>query len=576
MRWGRTLAGRLFLWQVAVVLVVLFGVGVVLDRTLEQDFVNALTASLVSEARVIQRALPADPAALQPPVRELGQAGGVRVTVIRTDGVVLADSEHDPTTMENHLSRPEVQRALRSQVGTSSRVSATLGIAFRYVALPARDGVIVRVAVPLTSVDHRRATVRLAVAVGMLAAVGLTALGALLVSRGVLRPLRRATASLEQLGRGDLSARVEPAESPVEVAVLTATLNQVAERLAEELRSSAEEQRTRDVILSAMGDGVVLVDPDGRVRFSNPAARRHLGTPPDTVSGLTPFALQEGARQAILDHRAVEVEVETGTPVRSLHADAIPVDDEGSVLLVLRDVTESRRIDSIRRDFVTNASHELKTPAASIQAAAETIRTAVTEDPGVVPRFAEQIEREALRLSRIVGDLLDLSRLESGSELTELVHLDELAREELPRFDGLAESAGVEVSTELAATPPVRGSARDLSLLIRNLVDNAIRYTKPGGRVDVQARGEDGDVVLRVRDTGIGIPSRDLPRVFERFYRVDRARSRETGGTGLGLSIVKHVAENHGGTVSVESELGRGSTFEVRLPGDPSRLSSGR
>jgi len=215
---------------------------------------------------------------------------------------------------------------------------------------------------------------------------------------------------------------------------------------------------------------------------------------------------------------------------------------------------------------VANASHELKTPAASIQAAAETLLHVWQEDPAAVPRFAGQLEREAVRLSRIVADLLDLSRLESGSELQDDVRLDTLVREESSRFEHAAIEAGLTMDVEAAPVPAVRGSARDLSLLVRNLLDNAIRYTSSAGSVVASVSADNGSVVLRVIDTGAGIPSKELPRVFERFYRVDRARSRETGGTGLGLAIVRHVAENHGGTVTVRSELGRGSTFEVRLP----------
>ncbi|MET0801323.1 MAG: ATP-binding protein, partial [Actinomycetota bacterium] len=219
-----------------------------------------------------------------------------------------------------------------------------------------------------------------------------------------------------------------------------------------------------------------------------------------------------------------------------------------------------------RRDFVANASHELKTPAASIQAAAETLRAVADADPEAVTRFAAQLEREARRLSRIVADLLDLSRLEAGSELGEPVRLDVIVREEAERSDDAAREAGVELQVDAARAAPMTGSARDLSLLVRNLIDNAVRYTPPGGRVDAHVDAGDDGVTLSVADTGVGIPTLELPRVFERFYRVDRARARGTGGTGLGLSIVKHVAENHGGTVSVESELGVGTTFTVRLP----------
>jgi signal transduction histidine kinase len=262
----------------------------------------------------------------------------------------------------------------------------------------------------------------------------------------------------------------------------------------------------------------------------------------------------------------VPVETDLGAPERTLRGLASAVDSDGSVLLVLRDVTEAKRLDSVRRDFVTNASHELKTPAAAIQAIAETIRRATTSDPEVIPRFAEQLEREAIRLSRIVSDLLDLSRLESGSDLASDVQIDDIAREETARFRAAAEEAGLNLEVDVGPTERVRGSARDLSLLVRNLVDNAIRWTRPGGSVRVSVGAVDGETRLEVADTGIGIPSRDLSRIFERFYRVDRARSRDTGGTGLGLSIVRHVAENHGGSVRVESELGRGTTFEVRLP----------
>jgi signal transduction histidine kinase len=343
-------------------------------------------------------------------------------------------------------------------------------------------------------------------------------------------------------------------------------LGRSADELQQRLSALDQDRTTMQNVLSSMEEGVVLVGPTGRVRLSNPAADRLLGTRHRTMPGLLPMAFQEAATKAAAGEAAVGVEVEIGSPSRWARATAIPVGGDGSVLLVVRDVTEAKRLESVRRDFVANASHELKTPAASIQAAGETIRSAARDDPSVIPRFAEQLEREAFRLSRIVSDLLDLSRLETGAELDEEVGLDQVVKEERDRYEEAAREGGLTLSIGLGPVPPVRGSARDLSLLVRNLVDNAIRYTKPGGRVDVTLSGQGDEVVLSVADTGVGIPTRELPRIFERFYRVDRARSRETGGTGLGLSIVKHVIENHGGTVSVTSELGRGTCFEVRLP----------
>jgi two-component system sensor histidine kinase SenX3 len=332
---------------------------------------------------------------------------------------------------------------------------------------------------------------------------------------------------------------------------------------------AADARRVQELTLGSMQEGILLVDGDGRTVFANDALAEHLGDRPAALGKLYPPTIREAAERAVRSGAATSIEIERGTPARWLRITATSAGSDSSALLVVTDITESRRVESVRKDFVANASHELKTPAASIQAAAETLRHAAEEDPGAVPRFAAQLERDAVRLSRIVADLLDLSRLESGGILDERVRLDALVREEGQRFESAAHDARLHLEIEAPATPPVVGSARDLSLMIRNLVDNAIRYTPPDGSVRIRVGTDDGSVVLAVEDSGLGIPSRDLPRIFERFYRVDRARSRETGGTGLGLAIVKHVAENHGGAVAVRSELGHGSTFEIRLPVAP-------
>jgi two-component system sensor histidine kinase SenX3 len=334
-------------------------------------------------------------------------------------------------------------------------------------------------------------------------------------------------------------------------------------------RSAEDERRVQDLILSSMQEGVLLLNGDGKAEFANAALERHLGASPRDLGDLYPPALRAAAQSGAERTEPATTEIELSDPHRWLRATATPAGSDDSILLVVTDVTEPRRIEAVRRDFVANASHELKTPAASIQAAAETLASIADRDPTAVPRFASQLEREAMRLSRIVADLLDLSRLEAGSELGEPVRLDAVVREEAERFEARCRESGLTLSIASLSTSSVAGSNKDLSLLVRNLIDNAIRYTRPGGQIEVAVEPTDTTVELRVSDDGLGIPSRDLPRIFERFYRVDRARSRETGGTGLGLAIVKHVAENHGGTVSVESELGAGSTFTVRLPPIP-------
>ncbi|HEY5860664.1 MAG TPA: ATP-binding protein [Actinomycetota bacterium] len=354
-----------------------------------------------------------------------------------------------------------------------------------------------------------------------------------------------------------LSSRVRGLESD---------LRRSSEALSRQEHTAREEHQVQDLILDSMQEGVLLFDGAGNTAFANAALEQHLGGRPDGISQLYPPGLREAVRGAGTERGVVTVEFERGEPTRWLRATAAPAGGEGSVLLVVSDVTETKRVEAVRRDFVANASHELKTPAASIQAAAETLVSVAARDPAAVPRFASQLEREALRLSRIVADLLDLSRLESGSELGQPVRLDALVREEAERFEERCRETDLSLEIDAPSPASVSGSARDLSLLVRNLVDNAIRYTRPGGRITVTVVPGGAVAELRVADDGLGIPTRDLPRVFERFYRVDRARSRETGGTGLGLAIVKHVAENHGGSVEVTSELGRGSTFTVRLP----------
>ncbi len=333
----------------------------------------------------------------------------------------------------------------------------------------------------------------------------------------------------------------------------------------EQQLDAVEHRRVRDLTLSTMREGLLLIGADARVAFANDAIGRHLPSTPATLDTVQPFALRNAIEDSRERGEAASVLIETGVPTRWLRGTITPAAD-GATLVVVRDVTQQRRLDFVRRDFVANASHELKTPAASIQAAAETLRQVVLDDPEAVPRFAMQLEREAMRLSRIVADLLDLSRLESGSTLDELVSLGATTREELQRLEETAREANVTLEIETSGERQIRGSQRDLALLVRNLVDNAIRHSHEGSVIRVEIACDDDAVTLRVSDTGIGIPSKDIPRIFERFYRVDRARSRETGGTGLGLAIVKHVVENHGGRIDVESELGRGTTFLVTFP----------
>ena len=322
--------------------------------------------------------------------------------------------------------------------------------------------------------------------------------------------------------------------------------------IAERLARLDEEATVRDAVLDAMDDAVMLVEGD-TVVFANDAARSLLGA---VVGRAVPPGLPgDGATQVERHHPAHRI----------LRAVSTPLPD-GRRVVFTRDVTSTERLDAMRRDFVANASHELKTPVAGILATAETLPSAIKEDPDAAVRFATTLAREAARLSALVQDLLDLAKLEQPAPPAEAIDLSPIIGGLLDEATPSAAAKQITLEREVAASLPVLGRADELQQLVRNLVENAITYTPSGGTVTVRAMTDGSSVRLVVGDTGIGIPAKDLPRIFERFYRVDRARSRETGGTGLGLSIVRHIATAHGGTVEASSELGAGSTFTVTLP----------
>ena len=338
--------------------------------------------------------------------------------------------------------------------------------------------------------------------------------------------------------------------APEEVRRLAGALEQVGAELTGRLAELNRESGLREQILSSMSEGVVLADASGRILYANPAAE-----------GLLPGALTlpsqlrtEGPVELTLRHPRR----------RDLKATCLRLGD-GRRLVAIQDVTEAKRIEAMRRDFVADASHEMKTPIASIQAVAETLEMAVLDDPEAVPRFMSTLLLEIRRLSALVQDLLDLARLEGRPPERSVVSLTKVVEQEAARVRPEADEKGLSVREEIALGVMVAGSPEDLSLALRNLLDNALRYTHEG-EVSVRLWVEDGHAKVEVADTGPGIPGKDLSRIFERFYRVDRARSRETGGTGLGLSIVRHVVEQHNGWVQVESELGRGSHFVLTMP----------
>jgi two-component system phosphate regulon sensor histidine kinase PhoR len=362
---------------------------------------------------------------------------------------------------------------------------------------------------------------------------------------------------------------------PDDLRGLTNELAAITTRLRDRLDELTEERDRAGQILDALDDGVLLLDGAGRLLVANPAARSWFGLPDDLRPGLPAQRVLGVPQVSDLAEQAAETRapvVGTFTLVfpepRTLVMRAFPLADRGPtgrIVVTLTDITQRRRLEVLRRDFVANASHELKTPVAAVRALAETLLTALPDDPEAGRQFAERIAREAERLDVLARDLLDLSRVERGTLDVEPVDLVGLAKEVLDGYEGLATERRVRLRSELQQVS-MRGDRAQLGLLLSNLLDNAVRHTPAKGTVCVRLDAAESRAVLQVADTGEGIPASELPRVFERFYRVDKARARQTGGTGLGLAIVRHVAEAHGGTVRVDSELGQGSTFTVALP----------
>lgn len=546
------LGTKLAVSYVLSVVVVFVVTALFIDQAARSGFIEELTTSTQAQSRAVAVALGTGP--VDRSVSDLAEALGVRITVIDAEGVVEADSTADPATMTNHNDRPEIIEARAEGMGTSTRLSQTVGEDLLYVAI--RDGDrVVRLAVPLEDVRERMFPVRLRALLGavVVSIAGLAVV--VVVSRRTQRLMRALTASVTQIAAGRSAEELlvgGQLESSPEVSELSEAVRSMSDQIRARVGELETEQDLRDRVLEALDEGVLLLR-GALVDYANPAARRMLGS-----SLSADGRLRNQALASLAAERAAPIRMTFGA--RLVEVVVEPSADQSVV--VLRDVTDRVRTESIRRDFVADASHELKTPVAAIRAAAETIQTAAEDgDMAAVSHFSRQVEASAYRLGRIVSDLLDLSRLEARDLDVGPTDLAALALEEV----AAAELDHVTVTVDLDPVV-IQGSPPDVALALRNLLSNAARHTDAGGTVHVAVKTEGDEAVVSVTDSGSGIPARDLPRIFERFYRVDTARSRHTGATGLGLAIVRHVAERHGGSVAVQSELGVGSTFRISFP----------
>lgn len=559
------------------------------DRAIRRDYERTGFEQLQAIAQLAQAnppelsALPPEKpeaaAALQTWVQHIA-ASGARVTVVTAEGMVLADSQSDPQTMENHAARPEIVQAFADGSGRSIRHSATLHRDLVYLAVrqgPAGKKYVLRFALPVETVGQLLWPFRKSLWLASGLILLLAGLVVVAVSRKFSDRIERLTAFSRRVAEGDFRAQASDGTGDA-LDVLSDSLNQTATRLDKTIRTLTEERNLSSAILGSMVEGVLVVNAAERVVFANRSFAEILGmgVPPQTGSGLVECVRQteliEAVHKVLGGEPRVEAEIVTGTLRQHYFAATVAsvrtTGTDGAVL-VLHDITDLRKLERVRRDFVANVSHEFRTPLTAIQGFAETLLAGAMDDPQNRGRFLEIIVEHSRRLARLTEDLLMLSKMDADrlDFETRRIPVGPFIESCMETAQPRARDKDLRLSVnQPTKIPDIAGDRRRLTEVLQNLLDNAIQYTPAGGQIMVSAEVSGSEVVFTVLDTGIGIPQAEQPRIFERFYRVDVARSREVGGTGLGLAISKHLVEGHGGRIWVESEIGQGAQFHFSVP----------
>lgn len=608
----RRLIWLLYITYLLVVLLSTAAVGINATASIRADSLRRTERelrdkSLMAAPQIAAALQSGDNSRLDEVVRQIGRSADARITVISADGKVLADNRQPAELMENHADRPEVIAALRGtgdagDAGgtgdTARRVSETFQTEMMYVAVPLEieggAAAVLRLSMPLTEVNQAAAIAYRRIVAGALLVAGVAAIAGLLLSLAISRPISSIASEARRYASGDLARRVRGGWY-AEADSLAESLNSMARQLDARIHALQRRQEEQQAVLSGMSEGVVAVDLRRHVLLLNHAAEAMLGAGAERARGRT--LAESGVREDDFE-KFVEQAIDSGNDQAEaelvlsnqrlvrVHAGPLLDDEQRRVglVIVLRDVTQLRRLENLRRDFVANVSHELKTPVTSIRGFVETLREGAADDPEHGRRFLDIIARQAERLESIIDDLLSLSRIEQDAEKSriEMVRTDvgEVVKSAVAACWSAADERQIVLQAEVAADLYLRGNAQLLEQAIINLLQNAIRYSEPGKTVTVHASADEaasppasiaaggagGGVTVSVIDNGCGIAAEHLPRIFERFYCVDKARSRKVGGTGLGLAIVKHIAQAHGGSIQVSSEPGRGSVFTLRLP----------
>lgn len=595
------MARKRLLWQyllpfLAITLVALLTATWLFTKAIDQFHLEQTRKELEARARVVavqahEPLRQADVAAADALCKKLGALSLTRLTIILPDGQVLGDASEDPARMENHAARAEVAAALSGRMGVDTRFSHTVQQKMMYVAVPvtAEGRIIgsVRAALSLARIDDtRQQVVSQVFGIALAVAFG-AALVSLWVARRVSQPLEEMRDGAQRFANGEFERRL-PLYRSQELAALAAAMNQMAAQLDERIRTVVSQRNEQDAMLASMVEGVLAVDREEKILRINQSAASLLDLSADAVVGRR---IQEVVRKPDLQnfvraalHSQAPLETELRLVMRGeehfLQAHGVPLRDATSreigALIVFNDMTRLQRLENIRRDFVANVSHELKTPITAIKGSVETLQSGVIDEPDSAQRFLDIIARQADRLNAIIEDLLALSRIEQGEEKTgihmEPTALVEVIQGALQACQVKARDKQVRLTWDCPAGMICQANAPLLEQALVNLIDNAIKYSHDGGEVQLAARTAGTHLEITVRDFGCGIGREHLPRLFERFYRVDKARSRKQGGTGLGLAIVKHIIQAHGGQIAVDSIPNQGSVFTVQLPAAHSNI----
>ncbi|MFD0870158.1 MULTISPECIES: two-component system histidine kinase PnpS [Paenibacillus] len=523
-------------------------------------------------------------------ISQLKQSADARITVIRADGRVLGDSDHDPLTMDNHLDREEVQEAIRSGSGHSIRYSDTLGHNMLYVVIAsdASDQPFgyIRMARDLSVVESSLRKLWLFLGGGLAVLFLLAGVISYRLAHNMTRPLEKIIRVAQQISHRDARSRVTVTRND-EIGMLGRAINTMADSLQRQVHRIQENESRLKSVLDNMPSGVMMADLSGKIVLLNRAVEDILGFAAEELRGTVyteaklPFELKQMIRECLETHDPIHDEMIVYFPEeRILEANISPMarnDEEWSgILIVLHNMTAVRRLERMRSEFVANVSHELKTPVAAVKGFAETLLAGAMDDKETAKSFLQIIYDESERLNRLIGDILELSKIESRRIPLQFspIEMEHFVEQTVHVVSAEADKRGIRLESSVPPNLFLEADEDRLRQIMINLLSNGINYTPEGGRVRIDVEPveqEEGPesyerVRITISDTGIGIPKKDLPRIFERFYRVDKARSRSSGGTGLGLSIVKHLVELHKGTISVESDAGLGSRFTIELP----------